>query len=449
MMNDFTRGSNRFTRLFFRILHGIKWRVRRLPGIWQILHYLSLRRRDNFYLKKMPAAYLAQVQKPVDPKKVLFVVGRGDQMPDSFSLLYDRVRQMGYDVKLVLLHQFDPAYRFSELSLDFAADAADAAYLFLEDASVTVSSLPLRKETRVINTWHGCGAFKMFGKSTTSKRFGASAEVRRKHFYDAYRNLNLVTVSSPEVVWAYEQAMDLEGQPGTVVGCGVSRTDVFFDPSFIAQNTEEVHRIFPASRGKKILLYAPTFRGRVAGASTPDFKTFDLRRLKEAFGDSYVVVIKHHPYVGPVNTPKIPKDLDGTFAMDLTHVCRIDTLLCAADLCVTDYSSLIFEYSLLGRPLLFYAYDLKDYDDWRGFYYNYDQLTPGPVVKTMEELIDAIRNSQQHFDQSRLEDFRQKFMRSCDGHSTDRILKLVFDQAPSDKEDSHAPASAAGSQFAL
>ena len=253
-----------------------------------------------------------------------------------------------------------------------------------------------------------------------------AAVPREKHFLNYYKNLSLVTVSSPDVAWAYIEAMGLEDQKEIVRPTGVSRTDVYFDPEFIRKNTEKIHDVFPASIGKKILLFAPTFRGRVAEASTPDFQTFDLRRLKEAFGDKYVVVIKNHPYVGSVATPKIPADLDGTFAMDLTHTCTIETLLCAADLCVTDYSSLVFEYSLLDRPVLFYAYDLDDYNDWRGFYYNYDELTPGPVCRTMDELMDAIRQSETAFDKKKLAAFRHKFMSACDGHATERILNLVF-----------------------
>ena len=66
---------------------------------------------------------------------------------------------------------------------------------------------PLREETMAINLWHGCGAFKKFGRSTAELKFGASAATLDK--YPNYGNLDVVTVSSPEVIWAYEQAMNL------------------------------------------------------------------------------------------------------------------------------------------------------------------------------------------------------------------------------------------------
>ena len=112
--------------------------------------------------------------------------------------------------------------------------------------------------------------------------------------------------------------------------------------------------------------------------------------------------------------------------MDVTKGLEIDQLLCASDVCVSDYSSLIFEYSLFERPMIFFAYDLDDYFDWRGFYYNYDELTPGPVVKETEEIIDYIRHLDARFDQAQVHAFKEKFMSSCDGHATDRIMALVY-----------------------
>ena len=104
----------------------------------------------------------------------------------------------------------------------------------------------------------------------------------------------------------------------------------------------------------------------------------------------------------------------------------IDDLLCTADACISDYSSIVFEYSLFGRPMVFFAYDLSDYDDWRGFYYSYDEFTPGPVFNTSEEVLDYLVHLDERFDPAKVAAFREKFMCACDGHATDRIMKVVF-----------------------
>ena len=75
--------------------------------------------------------------------------------------------------------------------------------------------------------------------------------------------------------------------------------------------------------------------------------------------------------------------------------------------------------------MIFFAYDLEDYFDWRGFYYNYDELTPGPVVTTNEEIVAYIHQVKDHFDPSEVRAFRNRFMSACDGHATERIIDLV------------------------
>ncbi len=104
----------------------------------------------------------------------------------------------------------------------------------------------------------------------------------------------------------------------------------------------------------------------------------------------------------------------------------IEDLLCVADVCISDYSSLVFEYALFEKPMLFLAYDLDDYFDYRGFYYDYHELAPGPVVRDTVGVIDFVQHLDERFDLSRVQAFRNKFMSSCDGHATERIIQAVF-----------------------
>ena len=76
--------------------------------------------------------------------------------------------------------------------------------------------------------------------------------------------------------------------------------------------------------------------------------------------------------------------------------------------------------------MIFYAYDIADYEDWRGFYYPYDELTPGPVFYENEAMIAYIRDIDRLFDPSVVHAFREKFMSACDGHATERIMECFF-----------------------
>lgn len=395
--------------------NGIKklyWQTRKKVG--QILMFRIV----------FPLGYKHYIKgKKIKRKKAVFVEVRFDEITDSFRLVYDRMKADGFDVHEQFIENIKPGkWGYIKRCLRMLEDISDAHYVFLNDACNVTSCIPLRKGTKIYQLWHACGAFKKFGMSTVELIFGDNRKSLEK--YPNYGNLSYVTVSSPEVIWAYEEAMNLKDTKTQVVATGVSRTDVFYDQHFIEQSKAAVYSVCPAAENKKIILYAPTFRGRVAKAESPD--CLDIPAMKRALGDEYVLLIKHHPFVK--QPPVVPEDC-ADFAMDVTKSLEIDQLLCASDVCVSDYSSLIFEYSLFERPMIFFAYDLDDYFDWRGFYYNYDELTPGPVVQETEEIIDYIRHLDARFDQAQVHAFKEKFMSSCDGHATDRIMALVLNSA--------------------
>lgn len=368
-----------------------------------------------------PRAYRAAAKKPANPKKVLFVESKLGPMPDSFTLVWKRLEELGgYQLKYVTLGAKSVGLaKYTRNSYQLVKDMADAAYVFLCDANDIVSSVPLRPQTKVVQLWHACGAFKKWGMSTGDKIFGSAAEDIARHPY--YGNLSLVTVSAPEVAWAYIEAMHLEDTPEVVQPLGVSRTDVFFDPDFLKQAQHTVRRAVPGIAGRKIILYAPTFRGHVRGAKAPDF--LDIAAMRDALSSEYALLVKHHPYVE--NPPAIPAGCED-FAFEITHSgLPIDKLLACAGVCITDYSSIVFEYSLFNRPIAFFAPDIADYDDWRGFYYDYDELTPGPVFTQTDSLVEWVCGLAGGFDKSEVRAFRNRFMSACDGYSTDRILKHV------------------------
>ena len=380
----------------------------------------KLRRIRKHYRYKVyfPKVYSSYCTEPVQENKVLFLEMRFTKLSNSFELIYKALEESGeYDLKCSYVQfNFIRGREFTQRVNEMLKELATAKYVFVDDASLILSSIPLRKETVAINLWHACGAFKKFGRSTAELKFGSSAATLDK--YPNYGNLTHVTVSSPEVIWAYEEAMHLH--KGIVKATGVSRTDQFYDKEFVESRKQKLYEIMPEAKDKKVILYAPTFRGHVATASSPD--RIDFERFCRELGNEYVIVCKHHPFVK--NPPIIPEELQH-FARDLTKYLSIEDLLCCADICISDYSSLVFEYSLFEKPMIFYAYDYDNYCDWRGFYYDYSEFTPGPVVQTEDELLNSIKNIDTQFDKQKVIDFKEKFMGSCDGHATERIIALM------------------------
>ena len=397
-------------KLIKKIIHGIAWRLGKIIGRihrWYVMNY------------KYPAVYNRLSKKPVE-NKALFIERRETKLSDNFQLVYESLKKRG-NIELVFICIGEGRLGRLKQWRNNAAiirEMATSKYVFINDSSAVVSSVSLRPETKVVQLWHACGAFKKFGYSTADKIFGGSRQELEK--YPLHRNFSLVTVSSPEVAWAYAEAFHMEDRLENIVATGISRTDVFFDDKKIGAAYEKIHRLVPQSKDKKIILYAPTFRGRVSRAESPD--KMDFVKMKAALGEKYVILNKHHPFVK--ERPQIPESA-ADFAVDVTDSMSIEELLMVSDICISDYSSLIFEYSLFERPMIFFAYDLEDYFDWRGFYYDYEEMTPGPICRTTEEIIYYIENINKEFDCQKVIDFRKKFMSACDGHATERILRQL------------------------
>lgn len=179
--------------------------------------------------------------------------------------------------------------------------------------------------------------------------------------------------------------------------------------------------------GKKTILYAPTWRDdEYYGPGQYKFNlALDLNQMKEALSDEYVILLRTHYFIADqLDT----SEYEG-FAYNVSRYDDVSELYLISDICITDYSSVFFDYANLKRPLLFYTYDLEKYRDvLRGFYIDMEEEVPGPLLYTTEEVIEAIC----HIDQveevfrERYERFYQKFCCWDDGYASKRIVKDVF-----------------------
>ena len=171
----------------------------------------------------------------------------------------------------------------------------------------------------------------------------------------------------------------------------------------------------------KILLFAPTFRGNGKISGFYPVEKFDVKRVYEDLNKEYAIIIKHHPFVQ--NRNEIPEEY-ADYILDLSDESELNDLLFVTDLLITDYSSVVFEASLLNIPMLFYAFDLQRYIATRGFYYEYEQLVPGKIATSFQQMIHAIQN--QDFEIEKQEEFRKRFFDDLDGKASERTAKLIY-----------------------
>lgn len=368
-----------------------------------------------------PYFFKKAAKQPIDEKKAILIAGNFKTLPDNLACIKKELDKKGYHCVEIFppeggsflkrkLHEF-------KRNINFQKEYATAKLVFIEDVFLPLYSNKPREGTEVIQLWHACGAFKKWGYSTAKLAWGADTKsLEMFPLHNAYTD---VTVSSPKCIPYYAEAFNCS--ESIIKPIGVPRTDVYFDPNFVNGAREEVLKLHPEIGDRKIILYAPTFRGNSVINSYMDLK-IDLDRMQEEFKNEYVLLYKLHPQTAKsFKLSDEEKEKYKDFLFDVSHEIRVDTALCAADMLITDYSSVIFEYSLLLRPMIFFAYDLEEYDEARSFYNKYEDFVPGNIVRDTEAIIDSIKQYSHGPNTELLKKFRDDYMCSCDGYSTQRI----------------------------
>lgn len=365
-----------------------------------------------------PACYHIGAIRPVQSRKIVFVETHSSELSEDFRRIFDALKKEGYKNTVYYLKMSTSAWsRIIIQTCKMLFGLSNASAIFLNESNSAFGAFHIRKGTKLIQLWHACGAFKKWGQSVTDKEFGDDA----KNFeaYNGHRNYSLVSVSGDAVCSIYEEAFGL-AESNVVKTLGVSRTDCFFDEQAKQEASVKLMELLKQNnvKNRKIVVYMPTFRGSIKDAGSPD--RFDVAAFCEKYQSEYMLLVKQHPFVKKPFV--IPKKWKGS-CIEITNQMTTQELLMTADCLITDYSSVIFEYALMDKPMIFYAYDLEEYYDERGFYYPYEEFVPGKVVKSMDELLQYMANPDKNINGS-LEEFRKKYMNGCDGHATERILSF-------------------------
>ncbi|MBO5421819.1 MAG: CDP-glycerol glycerophosphotransferase family protein [Clostridia bacterium] len=380
--------------------------------------FINILRRKFFFYVVWPLAFTIFSLKPIDEKLILFAFSKNyTQMPDNLMGLYEYLKNKGYNCKIMQAPQ--NALKRILFDIVFQKYYATCKCVFITDNFDQLYAHKPRKGTKVIQLWHACGAFKKWGYSTLDLAWGGSREdMLRFPMHNTYTD---VFVSAESVIPCYAEAFGCDEK--IIKALGTPRTDVYFDEIFVASGREKLLKAFPEIGNRKIILYAPTFRGNSPEESYND-QPLDYSLLKRTLGKDYALVLKLHPFTAKKYrlSDELKKEF-GDFVFDASSSVAIETALCAADYLVADYSSLIFEYALLDKPMIFYAYDLEKYKKDRSFYFEYESFVPGRIVMSNEEIVASIlSNSCQ---QEKIKEFRNRYMSACDGRCIEKIAEYA------------------------
>lgn len=330
-------------------------------------------------------------------RKITYISRQSNVLPLDFQLVINEMEKRHPDYEQITLikmigksipekigycfHMFRQMYHI-----------ATSQMVVLDTYCITISLLHQRKSLIVIQMWHALGALKKFGYSILDKDEGTSrslAEVMRMH-----KNYTYVFSSSKFCSRFFAEAFDVSMDKMIVMP--LPRLDLLCDTDQFLIVEKEILNSYPQllDQKKKTIVYAPTFR-----KEDGDFEEKALQKAAEALAEivdyeKYNLIVKFHPLSDIVlKHEKVIQDK----IFSTIDFCRI------ADAVILDYSAVVFEIAMLGKPMFFYTFDYEAYMEKRDVYIDFKKYIPGTITEDPQKLMEAIYNNetnesqQQHF----------------------------------------------------
>ena len=331
--------------------------------------------------------------------RITFISLESDVLTSDSKLIYDMLDKNKYDIKLCLIkynkNLFGQFLYFlncmKQLYLVYTS-----RLIIISHNNYVVSNFK-REGVEVLQLWHACGAIKKFGNA-----------IEREYPISGYDY-----VISTGNYWKQPYSEAFGVQSDHVINTGIPRNDELFDHKTVLKYKESLLEKYPELNGKKIVLYAPTFRGNIYKG----FRTieFDALKILENLGEDYILVYKFHPLLGNIELGQHPR---------LFNMNHEDThqLFCISDYLISDYSSIVFDYMILQKPILFYVPDYKEYMQDVGVFVEIEKLNC-PICNSEDDIIDVICKNT--FDDSYLIHLKDVFFDYQDEHSTKRVVEFI------------------------
>lgn len=354
-------------------------------------------------------------------KKTAFVTSFGDnvlytvnelekQTDDHVVILKTSQCRVDFNQGNRMVLRFEPAHVFEWLRSIY--HLATSRMIFIDNYFGFLAVANFKPGVKCIQLWHAAGAIKQFGLKDPSNQLRSERAIERfQHVYDRFDH---VVVGSDKMAAIFMMSFGLSD--ARMLRTGIPRTDFYFEEACEAVASRELQQSIPAIGEKKVILYAPTFRDD--GLNSAEVM-LDIDRLYTEFADEYVLMLRLHPAIQGKFVNQYPD-----FVIDVSGYPDIHRLLIVTDVLITDYSSIPFEFALLGRPMIFFAYDLEEYEVARGFWEDYERLVPGPVVKDIDDLVDVMKVGR--FDYELIQDFAREWNEYSDGASSKRLIEVLY-----------------------
>ncbi|MFC7395388.1 CDP-glycerol glycerophosphotransferase family protein [Scopulibacillus cellulosilyticus] len=383
-------------------------------------------RKSHLYFPTMRLFYnIARRILPVDNQLIVFESGVGKQYADSPRYIYEELVNRGLNYKKVWI--YNENIRFSDPNTMRVERLSPKYYFYLARAKYWVNNqnfptyIEKRPETLYIQTWHGTPLKKMLFDIDHIQ--GRDPDYLER-VYKATSHWDYLISPSSYATKAFLSAFHYRGK---VLEIGYPRNDIFYQKDRAAK-ANELRSKLNIPKDKKVILYAPTFRDNQATKNnkfTFDIN-FDFEKMKSSLGDDFILLLRMHVVIkNKLNIPEEYRD----FIYNVSEHPDIQELYLLSDILITDYSSVMFDFANLKRPILFYTYDFELYrDQLRGFYMNFEKEAPGPLLRNTEEIIEAVLNIDEIKKdyKKRYDKFYKKYCSLEDGNAAIRLVDSIF-----------------------
>lgn len=357
---------------------------------------------------------------PINSKKILLIMTHDDSDEGNLGSTYNYFKKRNPDLIFKKVSRDNYNFKMNKnilrnlgfMFLYLPYQIATSKCIFMDNVFLPFSSIKPKKDTQLIQVWHGTGSIKKFGIDCEEGWI-------RDRAFKVNKNTTHYIVGSGWMKNIYKTAFRAKDEKIFNIGC--PRTDLFFKKDLIKTKKSEFFEDYPELRNKKIILYTPTFRDDENEVRIH----LDMDYLMSKLEDDYVLGLRIHPHIAnKIDIKKIlSKEWYGNKVHDFSNYSKLNTLMISSDILITDYSSIIYEYALLQKPMIFYSYDLEKFEEkGRGFYGDYKSVVPGPIACKTEEIVEIIKDNHKYD----LEEFLSIYLENCDGNSRKKLYDLLI-----------------------
>lgn len=350
-----------------------------------------------------------------DPQLILFTSFSGKQYNDSPKAIYEYLRAIPEGKNFRYVWAFEHPENFPDVACEKVKIDTWRYFMTTLKAKYWVTSVNIerglkykKKTTFYLNTWHGPAINLM----------GNAVEGRNDFRWD---HIDCFCISGN-----YERPIiqrDFCVRPESLLLSGLPRNDELYHAT--PEKIQALRRKFQVPEGKKVILYAPTWRESTDGGASCNLKPpIDLDKWKKCLGDEFVIFIRAH-----VNTRQMLGIRYDSIIRNGSDYPAVNDLLLISDYLISDYSSIIMDYSILARPIICFGYDYEAYNKARGgFYFDLDQEIPSGVCHTEDEVIRYILTSDYAAESEKAKKFRDSHI-EVGGQATRMCVEKILEQS--------------------